>query len=227
MNKKCYKCKKLLDYSLFHKNKAKKDGLSSECKSCKNKQGKNRVYDKEYMSKYYNDNRNKILSKVTDYYQKNKDKVKDYHKKYRIDNEDKLKEYSKKYREKTKTKYRKYFREYKKNRLKTDDLFKFKIAVRKRVNTAFRVSSWKKDSSNESMLKCSFKEAKEHIESMFTEGMSWDNYGRHGWHIDHIIPLCSAKTKEELYDLCNYKNLQPLWAKDNLSKGSNIITNSK
>jgi hypothetical protein len=49
--------------------------------------------------------------------------------------------------------------------------------------------------------------------------MSWDNYGYYGWHIDHIIPLSSAKTKEEIYKLCHFKNLQPLWWTDNLSKG--------
>jgi hypothetical protein len=64
---------------------------------------------------------------------------------------------------------------------------------------------------------------KEHIEKQFKEGMSWDNYGFYGWHIDHIIPLSSAKTDEELYKLCHYSNLQPLWANENLSKGSKIL----
>lgn len=47
--------------------------------------------------------------------------------------------------------------------------------------------------------------------------MNWDNYGE--WHIDHIKPLAIAKNKKEIECLFNYKNLQPLWAKDNLSKG--------
>ena len=51
--------------------------------------------------------------------------------------------------------------------------------------------------------------------------MSWEN--RNEWHVDHIIPLCSAKTQEELYNLCHYTNLQPLWVKDNLTKGSKIM----
>lgn len=53
--------------------------------------------------------------------------------------------------------------------------------------------------------------------------MNWDNRGLYGWHIDHIIPLSSAKTEEEVYKLCHYTNLQPLWAKENLSKGNKII----
>ncbi len=50
--------------------------------------------------------------------------------------------------------------------------------------------------------------------------MSWDN--RHKWHIDHIYPISLAKTKEETIKLNSYKNLQPLWAKDNLSKGNKL-----
>lgn len=70
------------------------------------------------------------------------------------------------------------------------------------------------------MLGCDFKTAHKHIEKQFTEGMSWDN--RSEWHIDHIIPLASAKTEEELAKLCHYTNLQPLWAEDNLRKGDKL-----
>ena len=48
--------------------------------------------------------------------------------------------------------------------------------------------------------------------------MSWDNYGK--WHIDHIIPLSSANSEDDIYKLCNYTNLQPLWAEDNLKKSN-------
>jgi hypothetical protein len=60
------------------------------------------------------------------------------------------------------------------------------------------------------------------LETQFTDGMSWDN--RSEWHIDHIIPLSSAKTEDELYKLCHYENLQPLWAEDNLKKGARILS---
>ena len=50
--------------------------------------------------------------------------------------------------------------------------------------------------------------------------MTWENHGHGGWHIDHIIPLDSALSEEELYKLCHYTNLQPLWAKDNIRKGN-------
>jgi hypothetical protein len=53
--------------------------------------------------------------------------------------------------------------------------------------------------------------------------MCWENYGKYGWHIDHIVPLSSAKTEEEIYKLCHYTNLQPLWSTDNLSKGCKLF----
>ena len=72
------------------------------------------------------------------------------------------------------------------------------------------------------MLGCSIDFLKQYISNKFEKNMSWDNYGLYGWHIDHIIPLSSAKNKEELEKLCHYSNLQPLWAKDNLQKSNKI-----
>ena len=69
---------------------------------------------------------------------------------------------------------------------------------------------------------CTPSELKEHLERKFTDGMSWQNQG--SWHIDHIVPLSSAQTEEEIYKLCHYTNLQPLWAKDNLKKTNKFIS---
>ena len=71
------------------------------------------------------------------------------------------------------------------------------------------------------MLGVEWEVAKQHIGRQFTKGMNWDNHG--DWHIDHIIPLASAKTPERLKQLCHYTNLQPLWAKENISKSDKII----
>ena len=68
-------------------------------------------------------------------------------------------------------------------------------------------------------------EFKSHIESKFKDGMSWDNYGRNGWHVDHIKPI----SKFDLNDLNQCKecwslnNLQPLWWHENLSKSNKIL----
>ena len=63
----------------------------------------------------------------------------------------------------------------------------------------------------------------QHLESKFTEEMSFDNYGK--WHIDHIIPISSAKTEEDIIRLNHYTNFQPLWAVDNLRKSNKVFLN--
>ena len=73
------------------------------------------------------------------------------------------------------------------------------------------------------LLGCSFETARKHIESLFKPGMSWNNYGK--WHMDHIIPCASFDLRCPVQQLacCHYTNLQPLWAFDNMSKGSQIL----
>lgn len=71
------------------------------------------------------------------------------------------------------------------------------------------------------MVGCSWLFLKRHIEKQFSKGMGWNNYG--DWHIDHVIPLSSAKSVAELIGLSHFSNLQPMWAIENLSKGAKII----
>ena len=68
---------------------------------------------------------------------------------------------------------------------------------------------------------CTYAELASHIESQFQVGMTWENMGK--WHVDHIVPV-NHFLNEDPDDLnCNhYKNLRPLWAKDNLSKGAKV-----
>lgn len=85
--------------------------------------------------------------------------------------------------------------------------------LRNAVGKDFKTGSAVRD------LGCSIKDLKTHLESKFQPGMSWDNYGE--WHIDHIVPLCSfdLTSRDQLKRACNYTNLQPLWAEDNMIKG--------
>ena len=70
------------------------------------------------------------------------------------------------------------------------------------------------------MLGCSLARAVKHLESKFLNGMSWENYGE--WHIDHRKPLAWFDLTDagEVAKACHYKNLQPLWARENQSKGA-------
>ena len=82
-----------------------------------------------------------------------------------------------------------------------------------------------KSERTEKLIGITIKELKVYLEKMFLPGMTWENYGFYGWHIDHKIPLSSFDlTKaEEQKKAFHYTNLQPLWAKDNLHKHSKIL----
>lgn len=75
------------------------------------------------------------------------------------------------------------------------------------------------------LLGCSILECRQHLEKQFKPGMTWENRGQHGWHIDHKRPCASFDlTDPKQQKQCfHYTNLQPLWAKDNLSKGDKIL----
>lgn len=105
--------------------------------------------------------------------------------------------------------------EYNIQRRKVDPLFKAKHNLRKRLRSVLLKTRWNKNNTFKEYIGCSLDELKYHLEIQFTEGMSWDNYGK--WEIDHIVPLASAKN-EELFKLCHHTNLQPLWMSDNRKK---------
>jgi hypothetical protein len=106
-----------------------------------------------------------------------------------------------------------------KKRYYEDINYRMSKILRSRIKTAlknnFKISSAVRD------LGCSIEELKKHLESKFQTGMTWENWGLNGWHIDHIKPLCSFNLSniEEFKKACHYTNLQPLWAKDNIAKG--------
>jgi len=106
--------------------------------------------------------------------------------------------------------------EYRKERCKTDYVFAMKIRIRTLIRMSLINNGYTKKSRTYDILGCDYATFLAHIESTFTAGMSWDV--RHKLHIDHIIPLASAKTEEEVLRLNHYTNLQMLWKEDNLAK---------
>lgn len=193
----------------------------------------------KYDHEYYLKNREKILNRKKVYQKDNKAKIYSVKKKYRIKNRlkinMKLVAYMKKYILKNKEKIKNRRKEYyKKNRLeinrkqrerrKKDPVHRLHRSIRGRLTTfMFRIGKEKQCTFND-YIGCSLLELKKHIEKQFKDGMTWENHGLHGWHIDHIIPLSLAKDEPEIYKLCHYTNLQPLWAKENLSKGNKILS---
>lgn len=122
-------------------------------------------------------------------------------------------------------KHRKLRRRAENNQYKNNPQRKFAQRFRGRVRAEIRKSGGQKINKASQLLGCSFTELKNYLESLFQPGMSWENYGLYGWHIDHKIP-CSAfdLTDLEQQKACfHFSNLQPLWAKDNLVKGNKIL----
>ena len=106
----------------------------------------------------------------------------------------------------------------------------YKIISRLRIRLCKAIEIHQKGGSAVKDLGCSVNKLKIHLQLKFYrrhkngEIMSWDNYGLHGWHIDHIKPLSSfdLSNPEELKKACHYSNLQPLWAEDNLKKSNKV-----
>lgn len=111
--------------------------------------------------------------------------------------------------------------DYDQKRIKADLDYKLKRYLRSRLYNALKGNY--KSGSAVSDLGCSIEFLKQHLEAQFTTGMNWDNYG--SWHIDHIEPLTAFNLSDrcDLLKVCNYTNLQPLWAEDNISKGGVTI----
>jgi hypothetical protein len=222
--KKCYKCNELKEIIYFSVDSTKKDGLDSSCKSCR--------------KKYREDNKNILSEKRKIYVEKNKDKIKEYfiHNKDRIDeyqkeyksmNSDAIKKYQKEYYNSNIEENREYRRNDQRNnkvernkreklRRDFDDLYRLRCMVRSCLKNSIKRGGYGKNSKTIDILGCSFDELKLYIESKFEDWMNWNNHGlyngelNYGWDIDHIIPISSAKTEEDVIKLNHYMNLQPL-----------------
>ena len=154
---------------------------------------------KEARKEWYLANKDKISARMKEYQAANREKILAQKKKYQAANKDKTNEY-----------YR--------NRRATNLNFRIAHNLRSRLYHALKGNS--KTGSAVRDLGCSIDELKLKFVLLFTEGMTWENYGL--WEIDHIIPLSSAQTPEDLIKLSHYSNLQPLWAADNLAKSDKI-----
>ncbi len=119
---------------------------------------------------------------------------------------------------------RSWFRAYHKRRAATDIQFRLAHNLRTRLHSA--ISNNSKAGSAVRDLGCSMSELKIHLSSKFLPDMTWENYGE--WHIDHIVPLSRVDLTDrtQFLSVCHYTNLQPMWAKDNISKGNKLCQNA-
>ncbi len=225
----CTKCQIEKDISEFYKNKRALDGYNYSCKECdklfynKNKdiiKIKAKVYRelniekaKVYRKKYNSLSKEKKRLSNIKYRENNKDYIREYDRNYRTENKEKIKLYKKNYNILNKKKSNDISR----SRYRTDILYRLKILIRSSIKRLLK----KKELGSVDILGCSYDDFKRYLESKFETWMTWDNHGlyngklNYGWDIDHIVPLSSAKTEEELIKLNHYSNLRPLCSKIN------------
>jgi protein-arginine kinase activator protein McsA len=131
------------------------------------------------------------------------------------------------YRVKNKQKIYNKNAKYRKIKYKADLNYRILCCLRTRVLSVLK--GFYKSKSTLNLLGCSIDFLKQHLQSQFKKGMSWDNYGINGWEIDHIIPCASFDLRKifEQTKCFNYKNLQPLWKLDNIKKSDKIIGENK
>lgn len=222
----CTKCNIEKELLFFRYRKDKLIHISI-CKSCEYEYNKkwsksNPKKIKNYNRKQYINNNEKIRKSTKAYSVENKEYIKIWRKNHYKENSEKIKNERKEYYRLNKEKVITCNLRYTKKRRETDIIFKLLLNMRCRIFSFVKKNKISKTNSTIDIIGIPPEELKKYIEKQFTEGMSWDNYGYYGWHIDHIIPLSSAKTEKEVFDLCYYKNLQPLWREDNLVKGNKV-----
>jgi len=238
----CSQCHKEKPVSEYYPRRERGEGVVyPACKEChkrinneaKERKAKWHQENKERLSAQFNEwkknNRDVYLEQKRNQNQKawetKKDEMNAYQKAWREAHKESRKKTTRGYYDRNKSKICEYACGYMKARRKSDPEYMLRINLRAGVRYALRKGEIKSGRTL-SLIGCSVAYLKKHIESKFKDGMSWDNYGVNGWHIDHIYP-CAAfdLTKESEQKLCfNYTNLQPMWADENRSKQDNIVS---
>lgn len=220
VSKICTKCKRELPGTLeffCKRTRRGRIGLNTRCKDCCNAE------NREYKKVYKQSGKESQYSQA--YYEKNKERIKEQKLKYYQENSETCRARAIQTRLKNIVRYREYNRVYQNSH---------------RIDRAIRSGFWnclfgrQKQSRSFQYVGLTPKEFRSYLESKFVDGMTWENYGNPNgdhtdcWHIDHIIPLSSFKLdtlngeelENALHKAWHYSNLQPLWGKENISKGA-------
>jgi hypothetical protein len=215
----CTKCKAEKPIEDFFVDLSHKDGHCSRCKVCLT----------DIHARYRSDHKKTIAVQKAKSYQKNKTAITKNHAKYRKANYKKISIKVAEYFHKHRNKIDAYQLAYRRNnraqltrqariRRHKDPLFRFQHNLRTLIGRSFLVRGFKKNTKTIQILGCTIAEFRKYLESLFLPGMTFENHGK--WHLDHIVPISTAKTTEEVIRLCHHTNFQPLWAKDNIRKGN-------
>lgn len=224
--KTCTKCKESKPLEDFYF-RVKLNKYETRCRECIKREKqlweeKNKEKHK-LQSKLWKENHKEEVRKYNEQYKlKNKDKINKQNKEYRNKNKIKCCNATKLYYQNNKAKVNKASNEYHKKRNKIDFIWKLKNQTRKMINNSFRRNGHTKDEKTEKIIGCNIDFFIEYLLETYQKnyGTQWDR--KEKVDIDHIIPLASAKTKDEIIKLCHYTNLQLLKHSDNLLKGNKL-----
>ncbi len=223
--KKCGACGEIKAVSSFYKNRSRKDGFHHSCQPCaiasradSNRKHRDKIAAREASKRAsdpikYRNMQNQSRLKRADHYNA---KARAFYAK----NAERMRAYRRRYRAENMAACSKCQVIANAKRRKIDPMYRVSCALRRRVTGAMRDRGYTKSSKSTELLGCDWGQLRGHIESKFQSGMTFQNYGQ--WHVDHIIPIASAKNEAELNRLFHYTNLQPLWAEDNRRKGASM-----
>ena len=222
----CGLCKEWKCVENFGKKTAVWDGLNSNCRSCKAKRAKEYNQRPEVKERHTKRQRRyrkegRYAERLIKHNLKYREKRKLNTRKWKKANPEKWSNNAKRYRRKRVLNGKS--REYYNKRYYNDPKFRIMANLRARLYMALKRQGLQKTTATIKLCGCSLEKLKQHLESQFTDGMSWNNKG--DWHIDHIKP-CAAfdlSDVEEQKKCFHYTNLQPLWALDNMRKGAKYV----
>lgn len=219
-NKKCKNCnieKSIKDFYTTNKEKGYLDSLCILCRKeyVRKWQIENPEKRKKTLKKY--DNSEKGITNKKEYQESHRQEAVERAKKWAIHNREKLNANRRKNAKTKEGREKARLRARRKRQESIDQ--RIRETLRARLNVAIKDNY--KNGSAVKDLGMPIILFKLYIASKWKPGMCWNNYGRTGWHLDHIKPLASfdLTNREEFLKSCHYSNYQPLWAKENLSKG--------
>jgi len=233
------------NYRLAHKDKSKEYNANYRLK--------NKTILKELKSDYYFENKEQINAKNKEYYCIHKDEISNWGKQYYLKNrtarrlhdknyylknqavlKTKTKQYWKAHRNELLKKQKEYYTKNKmqirelqqrivKKRYATDGLYRMKLSISAQIRHSLNKNYQSKEGRSwEKLLGYTKEQLCEHLSKQFSPNMSLDNYGSY-WHIDHKTPISFAKNEQEVIELFQLNNLQPLEAQTNIEKSNKVI----
>lgn len=222
--KECRKsyCKNWYKNNLEHVKNYREENKETIRKKARIYYEKNQEHLKKYSKEFREENKDYYLEYNKEYKKTHKEEISKYNKQYNIVKNDKILKRKRRYHKENKEKEREYRRKYQsvniKERISRDKVFKIKMQLRRLIYRSFTRKGYNKQSHTYEIIGCDYKTFIDYLLKTFKNNYGYEWNGKEPVHIDHITPLATAETEEDVLKLCHYTNLQLLKAHDNILK---------